>query len=67
VTRHPFPNNVIPAGLISTVGKNIASYYPIPNLGGLPSGAVNYTLPAPGPENRGDEFVGKIDHQFFKW
>jgi trimeric autotransporter adhesin len=67
VTRHPFPNNVIPAQLINTVGKNIASYYPHPNLSGLPTGAVNYTLPAAAPEDRGDEFVGKIDHQFFPW
>jgi hypothetical protein len=67
LTRHPFAGNVIPASLISTVGKNIASYYPQPNLTGLPSGAVNYTVPAAGPEDRGDEFVGKIDHQVFKW
>jgi hypothetical protein len=67
VIRHPFPNNVIPAQYLNSVGKAIASYYPQPNLSGLPSGAVNYTVPAPGPENRGDEFVGKIDQQFFNW
>ena len=67
VTRHPFAGNVIPSNLIGTVGKNIATYYPHPNLKGLPSGAVNYTVPATGPEDRGDEFVGKLDHQFFKW
>jgi hypothetical protein len=67
VTRHPFEGNVIPSALISTVGKNIASYYPHPNLQGLPSGAVNYTVPASGPQDRGDEFVSKLDHQFFQW
>jgi hypothetical protein len=67
VTRQPFPNNVIPPSLINQVGLNIASYYPQPNLQGLPSGAVNYTVPAQAPELRGDEFVGKIDQQFFSW
>lgn len=71
VTRQPFSYqgqaNVIPPGFINHVGQNIANYYPHANLQGLPSGATNYTLPAPGPEDRGDEFVGKVDHQFFKW
>jgi hypothetical protein len=31
--------NVIPALLIKTAGKNIASYYPHPSLSGLSSGA----------------------------
>ena len=67
VTRNPFPGNKIPSQLISAVGFNIASYYPSPNLQGLPSGAVNYTLPAKGPEYRGDEFVSKIDEHLFSW
>jgi hypothetical protein len=66
-TRRPFANNIIPSGQISTVGQNIVNYFPHANLKGLASGSVNYTLPAPGPEDRGDEFVGKLDHQFFKW
>ena len=66
-TRQPFANNIIPSGQISTVGQNIVNYFPHANLKGLASGSVNYTLPAPGPEDRGDEFVGKLDHQFFKW
>ena len=67
VTRTPFPGNVIPANLINSVGSNIASYYPHPNLTGLPTGAVNFTLSSPGPQLKGDEFVGKIDQQFFPW
>jgi hypothetical protein len=71
VTRTQFSYNgtanVIPPGRINSVGKAIASYYPHPNLSGLASGATNYTVPAPGPESRSTEFVGKIDQQFFKW
>jgi trimeric autotransporter adhesin len=67
ITRQPFPGNVIPPQLLNQVGLNIVSYYPHPNLHGLPSGAINYTLPATAPEERGDEFVGKIDQQFSKW
>jgi hypothetical protein len=67
VTRTPFPGNVIPQNLISSVGSKIASYYPHPNLTGLPTGAVNFTLSSPGPQLKGDEFVGKIDQQLFPW
>jgi hypothetical protein len=59
--------NVIPPGRISPVGQNIVNYFPHANIQGLPAGSTNYTLPASGPENRGDEFIGKLDHQFFKW
>src|SRR5690349_15762266 len=29
--RDPYPGNVIPAGQINTVGRNVASIYPLPN------------------------------------
>jgi hypothetical protein len=67
VTRTPFPGNIIPANLINSVGSKIASYYPHPNLAGLPTGATNFTLSSPGPQLKGDEFVGKIDEQLFPW
>ena len=71
VTRTPFSyngvENVIPPSRLSAVGQAIVSYYPHANLSGRASGATNYTLPAPGPEDRSTEFVGKIDEQFFKW
>jgi hypothetical protein len=68
-TRQAIPgNNLANASVpISTVGQNILSYYPHPNVQGLPSGASNYLAAVPGPANRGHEFVGKVDHQFFKW
>jgi hypothetical protein len=43
VHRTPFPNNQIPVGQVSTVGKNIASYYPLPETSGRP---VATTSPA---------------------
>ena len=71
MTRTPFSyngvENVIPPSRLSAVGQAIVSYYPHANLSGRASGATNYTLPAPGPEDRSTEFVGKIDEQFFKW
>lgn len=65
VTRQPIPGAKLTH--LDPVGAAIASYYPHPNLQGLPIGAVNYTVPAAGPQDRGDEFVGKLDHQFFRW
>ena len=69
ISRQPIPgNNLANASIpISAVGKNILSYFPHPNVQGLPSGAYNYNAAVPGPANRGLEFVGKLDHQFFKW
>jgi len=68
-TRQPIPgNNLANATVpISTVGQNILSYFPHPNVQGLPSGGSNFLAATPGPANRGHEFVGKVDHQFFKW
>jgi hypothetical protein len=68
-TRQPIPgNNLANASVpISTVGQNIISYFPRAQIHGLPSGAYNYNAATPGPANRGREFVGKLDEQFFKW
>ena len=43
--RDPFPGNVIPAGRISPVAKNILGFYPLPNQAGTSDGANNYTNP----------------------
>jgi hypothetical protein len=68
-TRLPIlGNNLANASIpISTVGKNILSYFPHAKSQGLASGAYNYDAAVPGPANKGHEFVGKVDHQFFKW
>ncbi|MGA2170306.1 MAG: TonB-dependent receptor [Terracidiphilus sp.] len=64
-SRQPIPGNKFTP--TSTVGQAIVSYFPHANVQGLPSGGSNYLAATPGPANRGDEFVGKLDHQFFKW
>ncbi len=57
--RDPFPGNVIPQNRISTVGRNIASIYPLPNGSG---NFDNYTSTV----NRDvidNVFSGRIDHK----
>lgn len=68
-TRQPILNNNLANASISisTVGQNILSYFPHAKPQDLPTGAYNYNAAVPGPANRGQEFVGKLDHQFFKW
>ena len=45
VNRAPFAGNVVPAGLISPVARNILSYYPQPLVAGLADGTLNYPQP----------------------
>jgi hypothetical protein len=68
-TRLPIPgNNLKNASVpISPVGQSILSYFPQPNVDGLPSGSYNFNAAVPGPANRGHEFVSKVDEQLFKW
>lgn len=58
--RDPFPGNIIPRELISQVGSNIASIYPLPNQ---PGNFNNYTSTA----NRvvdDNAFNIRLDHRF---
>ncbi|MBV8068755.1 MAG: TonB-dependent receptor, partial [Acidobacteriaceae bacterium] len=58
--RAPFPGNKIPASLMSTVGKNLISYYPAPTNGGL---ANNFVASAAAPASS-DEWSVRMDHNF---
>jgi hypothetical protein len=61
--RTAFPNNIIPANRINTVGKNITAYYPAPNTAGTGLSAINnYVSNAGGAVNK-NQFNGRIDHQ----
>lgn len=63
--RSPFPGNRIPASQLNTVGRNIASYYPLPQIPG-PTGSYNFT----GIDNVRDhaqEVTVKIDQQIRPW
>ncbi|MDQ3347751.1 MAG: carboxypeptidase-like regulatory domain-containing protein, partial [Acidobacteriota bacterium] len=43
--REPFPGNIIPAGRINPIAKNILGFYPLPNQPGTSDGANNFTNP----------------------
>ena len=63
-TGVPFPNNVIPSGMISSVSQNLQSYfYPQPNCGapGVQAGNWCGNLPARSDFNIVD---GRMDHYF---
>lgn len=65
-TRKPFDGNVIPTNQLSSVGLNLVSYYPLPNLPTAYFGAPNYIATGSYP-NRGDQSTWKADHQFSSW
>jgi hypothetical protein len=59
VVRDPFPGNVIPANRIDSVGRNVASIYPLPNG---PGNFDNYTSTV-NRSVRDHSFTGRIDHR----
>jgi hypothetical protein len=74
-TTKYFPNNIIPTGRINPIGQSIINTYPVPGaVSGLapmaPTSSAYESPNASGTDllgDRADEFVGKIDHQFFPW
>jgi hypothetical protein len=56
----PFPGNVIPRERLNRISKNIAAYWPRPNL--LNSSSVNHQTAA-GAANDFDQFHARIDHR----
>ena len=61
--RDPFAGNIIPANLISTVGKNLAALYPLPNQPGSLDGRSNYYYPDVRYQSYGAN-MARIDHAF---
>ena len=64
-TRTPFPGNVIPQNRMDAVGRNIAAYYPLPNV--TPANACSNTNNYYGStaEHRSmDQFTYRLDHRF---
>jgi hypothetical protein len=60
-TRDPFPNNVVPAGLIDKVGAAIASLYPAPNhANNGPGDKENFTKQGSGMTSN-DKFDWRVD------
>lgn len=62
--RSPFPNNIIPTGQQSQVGRNIASYYPDPNAAGEGPARINNRLWQPRNFVNSDQWSARIDHRF---
>ncbi len=67
--RQPFPGNIIPANRVSVIGRNMASYYPLPNVTGANTdryGSPNYDATV-AAYNRADQTTWKLDHEVTKW
>lgn len=56
--RDPFPNNTIPASLISQVSRNVASIYPRPNL----AGNFNNYQSAPNRVIDDNQYTARVDY-----
>lgn len=65
IHRTPFPGNKIPSGQLSTVGTNIASYYPLPQVSG-PTGSYNFTG-IDDVRDHAQEVTVKLDQQIRPW
>src|SRR6201996_4215554 len=65
IHRTPFAGNKIPVGQLSTVGKNIASYYPLPQLS-TPTGQYNFTG-TDDVRDHAQEVTVKLDQQIRPW
>ncbi|MBI2689790.1 MAG: TonB-dependent receptor [Acidobacteria bacterium] len=64
--RTPFAGNVIPADRLSTQGRRIASYYPLPNTATRFYADLNFDATV-AAYNRADQTTWKLDHQLFSW
>jgi hypothetical protein len=63
-SRASFPNNMIPASLISPIAQSINQYWPLPNTPGTSNGTNNYLLQNnPTPSTYHNQTV-RVDHQF---
>jgi carboxypeptidase family protein/TonB-dependent receptor-like protein len=61
--RDQFGNNVIPAGRMDPVARNVLQYFPLPNQAGNPvTGAQNYFATGTAELNV-DNIDGRVDHQ----
>ncbi len=63
ISRTPLPNNIVPAARMDPVGRNMANFYPAPNLPGTIDGFQNYYTPAVATQ---DYWVhlARVDHAF---
>lgn len=60
--RTPFPNNIIPAADINSVGQAILNLYPLPNAPNNASSGL-YASTEPLTDNL-NQYTGRVDHRF---
>ena len=65
IDRTPFPGNQIPAAQLSTVGRNIASYFPLPQTASA-TGQNNFTG-TDDVRDHAQEVTVKLDQQIRPW
>lgn len=71
--RTAFPGNVIPAGRIDPVARNVARLFPAPTVPGTPLGAINYTrtdgnrVPKDSYSFRGDHYFSDTNRFFVRY
>lgn len=65
-SRTAFAGNVIPTSRLSTVGRNLASYFPLPNVAGTAYGEPNFDATV-AAYNRADQTTWKVDHTLASW
>jgi Carboxypeptidase regulatory-like domain/TonB-dependent Receptor Plug Domain len=63
LVRNPFAGNIIPASMITQVGKNVAALYPTPNTPGTSTANALYTS-SPTKVDDFDQFTVRVDHRF---
>jgi Carboxypeptidase regulatory-like domain len=73
IRRDPFPNNIIPANMISPVAKAYLQFYPLPNQPGDAQGRNNYISGNPRTDNfhsesfRFDQTLSEHQKFFFRY
>jgi hypothetical protein len=61
--RDPFPGNVIPKSLLTTIGQNLVNFYPLANQPALADGRNNYYFPDLRPQNFNSN-MARVDQAF---
>jgi hypothetical protein len=61
-SRQPFAGNLIPSSRLDPVAQKIQTYWPKPNLTGLPDGTNNFSTATPDP-NLYQNHIVRIDHE----
>ncbi|MBL8176377.1 MAG: carboxypeptidase regulatory-like domain-containing protein [Bryobacterales bacterium] len=59
--RDPYPGNIMPAAAINSVGRNVASIYPLPNAPGRNGGLFDNYISVPNREVKDNVYTGRFD------